>query len=70
MKRLTSRSYPDLKTWRTASGLTQIEAAKLLGITQGYYGRLELKQKTTTGKRAKGMTEVTGVPIEVLVGAV
>lgn len=69
MKRITTRSYPDLKTWREAIGLNQRDAATLLGISQTYYSRLERGTQPTTGKRAKVIMTKTGVPIEVLVGA-
>lgn len=69
MKHITSRSYPDLLTWRNAVHLSQREAAHLLGISQTYYSRLERGTQPATGKRAKGIMEKTGVPLEILVGA-
>jgi transcriptional regulator with XRE-family HTH domain len=69
MNRLRTRSYPDLKTWRKAMGFNQREAAKFLGITQSLYARLELGYQPAKGKIAKLITEKTGVPLEVLVGA-
>lgn len=69
MTNVTSRPYPDLKTWRDAKDLSQHEAAKLLGISQTYYGRLERREQAATGKRAKVIMEMTGVPLEILVGA-
>jgi len=69
MKRVTTRSYPDLGTWRSAQGLGQRDAARLLGISQTYYGRLERGEQAARGPRAKTIMAKTGVPLEVLVGA-
>jgi transcriptional regulator with XRE-family HTH domain len=69
MKRLTSRSYPTLKHWRDAAELTQREAADFLGISQSFYNRLEQGLQAAHGKNAKRITERTGVPLEILVGA-
>lgn len=68
-KQVTVRPYPDLATWRDAHGLSQHEAADLLGISQTYYGRLERRIQAARGKRAKEIMAKTGVPLEVLVGA-
>lgn len=70
MNRPTSKRYPNLKAWREAANLTQRQAAKVLGISQTYYGRLELGTQHAPGKRAKTITQTTGVPLEVIVGAV
>lgn len=69
MTNVSARPYPDLKSWRRAYGYSQDQAAKILGISQTYYGRLERRIQTATGKRAKQIMDVTGVPLEVLVGA-
>lgn len=69
MERVTTRAYPDLKTWRDAKRFNQRQAAKLLGISQTYYGRLERREQLAIGKCAKRITELTGVPLEILVGA-
>ncbi len=75
MKRITTRSFPDLRTWRRYQKRTdgrhwsQREAADFLGISQTYYRRLECGVQVARGKRAKRFTEQTGVPLEILVGA-
>lgn len=68
MEQITTDPPPDLLTWRTANGLKQIEAAKLLGISQSRYSQIE-NGLPMRGKLAKHITAVTRVPIEVLVGA-
>jgi transcriptional regulator with XRE-family HTH domain len=40
----------DLKSWRTRLGLSQREAAGLLGITPGWYGQMESGFRRTTGE--------------------
>ena len=63
------RPYPNLELWRQAQRLSQREAAKFLGISQTYYSRLERRTQAAPGKRAKVIMDLTGVPLEVLVGA-
>ncbi len=65
MKRI--KTYSSLKAWRTAEGLTQREAAQLLGVRQALYARVELGQ-TTRPVRAKAISDQTGVPFEILMG--
>lgn len=62
------RPFPNLATWRDAHKLNQREAAKLLGVSQSLYGRLERKERTATGNTAKRIMEVARVPLESLVG--
>lgn len=69
MNRVTLRPYPDLLTWRTDKHLTQLQAAGLLGISLTYYSRLERGIQVARGKRAKAIMAITGVPLEILVGA-
>jgi DNA-binding XRE family transcriptional regulator len=69
MKRIKT-TYPNLRAWRDALGLSQQEAAYLLGISRPQYSNLESGKSGTTGKRAKFITAKTGVPVDVLVGAV
>jgi transcriptional regulator with XRE-family HTH domain len=65
MKRITS--YPTLKTWRLAEGLTQREAAGKLGLSQAQYCQIE-RGGSTRPKRGKAISQQTGVPFELLVG--
>lgn len=66
--RKTPRTYPTLLAWRTAHGLNQREAAKVLGISQPVYGRIERGTRFVKGQKAKMIMEATRVPLEVLVG--
>lgn len=68
MAPITKRSYPDLKTWRAAHGLSTYKAADLLGMTQTMYWRLETGRKQATGVLAKRLMKSTGVSLEVLAG--
>lgn len=69
MRNNTSDTPPTLREWRASLGLTQDKAAKLLGMPQSRYSLLE-RGHPISGKRAKHITKATGVPLEVLVGAV
>ena len=60
--------YPTLEAWREAANLSQMEAAKLLGISQTYYGRLERGEQVAVREKARNIMAKTGVPVEVLVG--
>lgn len=62
------RPYPTLKHWRQAKGLSQREAARLLGVTQSTYSRLENRVRTPRPKHLETIVTTTGVPIEVLMG--
>lgn len=66
MKRITS--YPSLKAWRTALDLSQSDAAKLLGMTQSLYSKTESGQNAPRPKRAKSISNKTGVPFEAVMG--
>jgi transcriptional regulator with XRE-family HTH domain len=66
MKR--NRPYPNLKTWRRARRLNQREAAEKLGISQGYYSRLETGFQAPLPKIAKVISDRTGVPLETVLG--
>lgn len=69
MRTRTSRSYPDLKTWRKAKEMSQREAADFLGISQTTYTRLERRIRFVKGRAAAALQDKTNVPLEVLVGA-
>lgn len=62
------RPMPSLKVWREAKKLTQDEAAKILGIGQAYYSKLEQGKQHPRPALLKQITERTGVPIEELLG--
>lgn len=66
----TKPTYRTLKAWRRASRLTTRKAALLLGMSQSKYMTLELGRVYAKGPEAKELERVTGVPLEVLVGAV
>jgi len=68
--RLTNgRTYANLLSWRRDLRLSQTEAAKILGMSQKSYSRLETGQRFVKGKVAAQLMDRTGVPLEVLVGA-
>ncbi len=62
--------HPTLKAWRDALGVTQRDASKRLKMSQSHYSKLERRTHITTGPRARGISEKTGVPVAELVGAV
>lgn len=66
MKRITS--YSSLKAWRTAHEMNQREAAQALGVSQAVYARTEAKRGAPRPKRAKAISERTGVPFEIVMG--
>ena len=67
-RRRQRKAHPDLRAWREAFGLTQAEAAHLLGISQKSYSRFETGQRFVKGPLAARLMERTGVPLGVLVG--
>lgn len=62
------RPYPSLKTWRHEQRLNQDEAAELLLISQPYYSRVERQKQSPNPRLAKAISEVTGVPLENILG--
>jgi transcriptional regulator with XRE-family HTH domain len=51
-----------------ASGLSQREAASILGMTQATYSRLELGRTVPRRAALQRVLDRTGVPLDVLVG--
>lgn len=60
--------YPSLNAWRDGERLNQEAAAKKLGVTQGYYCRLEKGQSFPSRLLAKTISTETGVPLETILG--
>jgi transcriptional regulator with XRE-family HTH domain len=59
---------PDLLAWRKANELDQREAAAYLGISQGYYVKLEKRLAKPRPTIAARVVERTGVRLEWLLG--
>lgn len=62
------RPYPSLKQWRDACGFDQDEAAEYLGMSQGYYSRVERQLQAPKPPLAKAISDKTGVPLETVLG--
>lgn len=62
------RTYPNLKTWRDELGLSQEEAAQTLGLTQSVYSRVERQMRAPKPQAAKAISEMSGVPLESILG--
>lgn len=62
------KTYPSLKAWRRAWRLTQIQAAHVLGVSQGQYSRLENGTRFPRRIQAKAISERARVPLEVVLG--
>lgn len=57
-----------LREWRDDKQMTTEQAAKRLGISQGYYSHLENGTRCPSGTMAKRLHHKTQVPIPALVG--
>ena len=57
-----------LYAWRLSRGWSQQQAARHLGISQGYFAKLEQGRQTPRPTIAKRLTVKTGVPLDVLLG--
>lgn len=62
------RPYPSLFAWRKDNHLSQQEAAQILGVAQTSYSRLERGERFVKRTKVQQFVELTGVPIEVLLG--
>lgn len=60
--------FQSVAAWRAAHTLNQREAAKVLGVSQAYYSRLERGLRRPVEDDLKRIAITTSVPIEVLVG--
>lgn len=66
-KRIRPR-HRTLKAWREATALSQRDAARLLGLSQPGYGKIELGQRHPRPALLKRIIQTTGVSVEVLTG--
>jgi len=66
MKR--QRIYPNLRAWRRDERLTQAAAAQLLGVSQGFYSKLERGVQFPDRRNAKQISDRAGVPLEAVMG--
>jgi transcriptional regulator with XRE-family HTH domain len=62
------RPYPSLRHWRDENCPDQRSAAEQLGVSQGYYSRLERQKLHPHRTLAKAISDKTGVPIETILG--
>ena len=62
------RIYPNLAAWRDGERLNQEQAALKLGVSQGYYSRLERGESYPHRLLAREIAEKTGVPLECVLG--
>jgi transcriptional regulator with XRE-family HTH domain len=67
-RRESKQRYLSLADWRDAHDLNQREAARVLGLTQSKYSRLERRLQFPVRDDLKRIQFVTSVPLDVLVG--
>jgi DNA-binding XRE family transcriptional regulator len=67
-KKPTTDAPASLKEWRTRCRLNQIDAASILGVTQGYYSKVERQRVAPRRTIARRITKKTGVSLESLMG--
>ncbi len=65
-RKSSSRAFKTLKDWRSSWGLTQVEAARLLGISQSAYQKAEGGSQAPRAPLGKRIADRTGVPFEVV----
>ena len=58
------RPTKTLRQWRHGVALTQTDAARLFGVSQSYYSKVELGQNAPNPRLAKRIADKTGVPLE------
>lgn len=59
--------YGSLYEWRTENNLSQRQAADLIPMAQASWSRLETSQSIPRPKLAQRISDVTGVPVSVLI---
>ena len=61
-----AQAFISLLDWRRANGLSQIEAAALVPMAQSGWSLIERGESVPRPKMAQRISELTGVPIGVL----
>lgn len=59
-------AFKTLREWRKSWDLTQAEAARLFGMSQSKYCKVEIGMQPPRPKVGKRMADKTGVPFEVV----
>jgi transcriptional regulator with XRE-family HTH domain len=62
------RPHSSLAAWRRFHGFSQHDAARVLGISQSYYSKLETHEQSPRRAMMKALTAKTGVPVDALMG--
>lgn len=57
----------NLRRWRKDQSITQNELSRKVGLSQGYFSKLELGKKTPNLRTLQRFATVTGVPIRDLI---
>lgn len=57
-----------LKSWRERNKLSQIEAGKMVGITQVFWGELERGAKQPSTEMLVLLSKATGIKVDDLLG--
>jgi transcriptional regulator with XRE-family HTH domain len=65
---IRKRPYASLRDWRNEHRLSQRDAAKRLGLSQASYSRFENRRAAPRPRRAKSISQLTGVPLESILG--
>jgi len=68
--RTNPTKHQSLLEWRLSLNLSQIEAAAILGFSQGKYSRLERGVGVVVRDEARKISARTGVPPAILAGVV
>jgi DNA-binding XRE family transcriptional regulator len=66
--RTTRTPLKSLKGWRLRHNLDQREAARILGVSQSTFARMEALKRYPRPSLAKKMKVITGLSIEVIMG--
>ena len=67
-ERTTRTPAKSLKGWRLRHNLDQREAARIIGVSQTTFARMEALKRYPRPSLAKKMRVITGLPIEVIMG--
>lgn len=67
MRRRPKRAYPTVQAWMDATGTSQQDLAKVLGISQSHLCNIIRKNRKASAILALRISRVTNVPIETLI---
>lgn len=59
----------NIKSWMNEKGVSKVELAELLGVSEALVRAILNGERRLTAKRIDSLSKITGIPVSVLIGA-